>query len=254
GDLPYALDSAWRAKDEDISDGLSPVAESKPVFPLVLLGEFGEAFRQAEIMWDAWERAGRPGSHRLAPATYAVIMACELRGEAGRRQVWAERLDELIGTGPEQVSGTNLASVAAFTQARIALHQGRPEAAAAAVDGLLTDAASWYEEDPHWQSMRPYAWAIAAEVAVVTDPGGADAKLAAAAPAGAENLWASACLSRARGRRHGDRGELEQAVAGWERIEDRFERACTLLLMADRADEGQAELRELGCEPPVGWN
>jgi hypothetical protein len=40
-------------------------------------------------------------------------------------------------------------------------------------------------------------------------------------------------------------------VAGWERIDARFERACTLLLLDERADEGRAELRALGCRPPT---
>jgi predicted ATPase/DNA-binding CsgD family transcriptional regulator len=248
GALPDALASAQKAEKDDIAGGQPHMTASKPIFPLILLGRFDEAFRQAEIMWEAWERAGRPAARRLAPATYAVILGYGLRGDADGKRVWAARLDELIGRGPDRVSGTNLAAVAAFTEARIALHEGRLDAALAATGGLLTDAASWYE-DSHWQSMRPYAWAIAAEVTVVTEPGRADAKLAAAAPAGAENLWAAACLARARGRRHGDRAELEQAVAGWERIDDKFERACTLLLMADRAQEGVAGLRELGCQP-----
>ncbi len=78
----------------------------------------------------------------------------------------------------------------------------------------------------------------------------ADRRLAAAAPAGDENYWAAACLARAAGRRHGDRAMLERSIAGWERIEARFERACTLTLLADRAAEGAAELRALGCQPP----
>src|SRR6202042_1828641 len=121
-----------------------------------------------------------------------------------------------------QVSGTNLAAVAAFTEARIALHEGRVDAAATATAGLLTEAEAWYER-PHWQSLRPYAWAMAAEVAVLADPASAAAKLAAAAPAGEENYWAGACLARAAGRLTGDHAALERSVAGWERIEARFE-------------------------------
>jgi hypothetical protein len=43
---------------------------------------------------------------------------------------------------------------------------------------------------------------------------------------------------------------LRAAVAAWERIEARFERACTLLLLPDRAAEGRAELAALGVEAP----
>jgi hypothetical protein len=72
----------------------------------------------------------------------------------------------------------------------------------------------------------------------------------AAAPAGEESAWAEACLARAAGRLHGDRDALCAAVAGWERIGARFERACTLLLLPERAGEGRAELAELGCPAP----
>jgi hypothetical protein len=87
---------------------------------------------------------------------------------------------------------------------------------------------------------------------LMAGPGTAAARLAAAAPAGAENYWAGACLARAAWRLRGDTAQLELAVTGWERIEARFERACTLLLPPDRAAEGQAELRSLGCPPPAG--
>ena len=75
--------------------------------------------------------------------------------------------------------------------------------------------------------------------------------LAAAAPAGEENYWSAACLARAAGRLDGDQGALARSLAGWEGIDARFERACTLLLMDGRADEGRAELATLGCQPPA---
>jgi hypothetical protein len=178
-----------------------------------------------------------------------MILACGLRGDEKGRRDWERRLAELIG--PEQVAGTNLAPVAAFTQARLAVHEGRLDAAVAATADLPLETEPWYET-PRWSSLRPYAWAMAAEVAALAGPGTAASRLAAAAPAGAENYWAGACLARAAGRLNGDIAQLELAVAGWERIEARFERACTLLLLADRADEGHAELRALGCPPPAG--
>ncbi len=108
----------------------------------------------------------------------------------------------------------------------------------------------WYGR-PHWYSARPYAWAIAAEVAIVAGLPDAVGRLAAAAPAGEENYWAAACLARAAGRLNGDQRALARSVAGWEEIDARFERACTLLLMDGRADEGRAELATLGCQPPA---
>jgi len=76
-------------------------------------------------------------------------------------------------------------------------------------------------------------------------------RLSAAAPAGEENYWAASCLARTAGRLHGDRDALQQSLDGWERIDARFERACTLMLLPDRADGGRAELRALGCRPPA---
>jgi hypothetical protein len=148
------------------------------------------------------------------------------------------------------VSGTNLAAAAAFTEARICLHDGGIDDAVAALHDQRPEAQIWYGV-PHWHSLRPYAWAVATEVAVVAGLPDAAARLAAAAPAGNENYWAAACLARAAGRLHGDRAALEQSVEGWERIEARFERACTLMLLPDRAEEGRAELRALGCRLPA---
>jgi hypothetical protein len=150
-------------------------------------------------------------------------------------------------TGP--VVGTNLVWAAVFADARISLHLGQIDAAVAAVRNLNGARQPWYEA-PHWYSLRPYAWAVAAEVAVVAGLPDAAERLAEAAPAGAENYWAAACLARAAGRLHDDRRAIERSITGWERIDARFERACTLLLLPDRADEGLAELAVLGCGPP----
>ena len=89
-------------------------------------------------------------------------------------------------------------------------------------------------------------------MAVVAALPDAPRRLATTAPVAQENLWATACLARANGRRHDDRAALEESLAGWERIGSRFERACTLLLLLpDRAAEGRAELAALGCPPPA---
>jgi hypothetical protein len=136
-----------------------------------------------------------------------------------------------------------------LSDARIALHQGHIDEAVAAVADLPLGVEPWYGT-PRWYAARPYAWAIAAEVAIVAGLPDAADRLAAAAPAGAENYWAAACLARATGRLTGDPGALRQSLAAWERIEARFERACTLLLLDGHADEGRAELRALGCPPP----
>ena len=185
----------------------------------------------------------------MGPAAYAAGLAHGLRGDDAGHDEWLARLSQITGTGAHRASGTNLASFAAFSDARIALHQGRIDEAVAAVADLPLGQEPWYGT-PHWYSARPYAWAIAAEVAIVAGlPDAADG-LAAAAPAGAENYWAAACLARATGRLTGDHAALAESLAGWERIDARFERACTLMLLDGHADEGRTELRALGCHPP----
>ena len=253
GDLPDALATARMAQDDEIAAGQPHMAASKPILPLVLQGRFDEALAQAASMWDAWQRAGRPPARWMGPAAYAAVLAHGLRGDDAGHDEWLARLTALTGTGAHRASGTNLASFAAFSDARIALHQGRIDAAVAAVADLPLGHEPWYGT-PHWYSARPYAWAIAAEVAIVAGLPDATDRLAAAAPAGEENYWAAACLARAAGRLNGDHGALTESLAGWEKIDARFERACTLLLMDGHADEARAELAELGCHPPEHRN
>jgi predicted ATPase/DNA-binding XRE family transcriptional regulator len=248
GDLPAALSTAAMAQGDDIAGGQPHRTASKPILPLVLQGRFDEASIQAAIMWESWQQAGQPAARWMGPAIYGMVLAHGLCGDDDGRRSWLARVSELIGTAGDPVAGTNLAAVAAFTDARIALHEGSIGAAGAAMADPPSEAQPWYET-PHWYSLRPYAWAIAAEVAVVARLPDAASRLAAAAPAGDENYWAAACLARAAGRLHGDRDLLDRSIVGWEAIDARFERACTLMLLPDRAQEGLSELRALGCKP-----
>jgi predicted ATPase/DNA-binding CsgD family transcriptional regulator len=250
GDLPAALSTAQRAQEDEIAKGQPHLAASKSILPLVLQGRFDDALAQAATMWDAWERAGRTPARWMGPAAYAAALAYGLRGDDRGHDEWLARLSAITGTGAHRVAETYLASFAAFSDARIALHLGRIDQAVAAVAGLPLGQEPWYGT-PHWYAARPYAWAIAAEVAIVAELPDATDRLAAAAPAGEENYWAAACLARATGRLNGDNGALARSLAGWEGIDARFERACTLMLMDGRADEGRAELAALGCQPPA---
>jgi hypothetical protein len=251
GALCDALAMAEEAKDDDIASGQPHIAASKLVLPLVLLGRFDEAFTQAAIMWEAWKTAGRPPARLMATAAYGMTLAHGLRGEDDDRHLWLDRISEFVGTGAEPVSGSNLEAAAAFTEARICLHRGDDKAARTAIAGQLPEAREDWYGVMHWHSLRPYAWAMAAEVAAVAALPDAASRLETAAPAGKENDWAEACLDRARGRLHGDRGALEKSLAEWDRIDARFEHACTLMLLDDRAEEGRARLAALGCQPPA---
>lgn len=129
-----------------------------------------------------------------------------------------------------------------FVECRVALHDGR-----------LDDALAIAEQLPagYLGKFDAYARAIAAESAVIAGRADAADRLGALTGLAEENDWAAACLVRAKGQLDGDEALLARAVAGWEHIEARFERACTLLLIEDRAAEGRAELSELGCPLPV---
>jgi predicted ATPase/DNA-binding CsgD family transcriptional regulator len=245
GALPDALVAGLAIGEDDIAGGWPPMTASKPVVPLVLAGRFDEAFAYAERMWQAWLRAGQPAANWMAPATYFLVLAHGLHGDEDGRNRWKDRFAELTAVNRSPRTTPRVAEVIAFADARVALHAGDAGAALTAVADVIGESRAWYD-GPHWD-FGAYTWAVAAEAAVIAGLPSAEGRLTAAQPAGRENDWAAACLARARGRLHGDRGALAESVTGWERIGARFERACTLLLLADRAAEGRTELAALGC-------
>ena len=97
----------------------------------------------------------------------------------------------------------------------------------------------------------PYARAISVEAAVVTGAANAEERLTAAQHLAGENDFVAANLLRAAGRLHNDEALLNEAVAAWEAIGARFERACTLLLLAAHAEDGARELATLNCPLPA---
>jgi predicted ATPase/DNA-binding CsgD family transcriptional regulator len=244
GDLPGALSMADLAARDPIAAD-QPMALFRRIIALALQGNFDAAIADAAKMWAAWLRTGAPPGHWMAPAAYAGVLVSGLRDDRGGVRHWRGRATELAAGRTTR----NIALFAAFTDARVALHHGRYDQAVAACAGLGIGELPWYDAR-HWH-YDAYAWAMAAEVAVVSAHPDAAHRLAAAAPVAQENLWAAACLARARGRLHDDRAALEESLASWQRIGSRFERACTLLLLPDRAAEGRAELAALGCPPPA---
>ena len=245
GDLPGALALADLAAGDPLA-GDQPMALFRRVIALALQGDFDPAIADAAAMWQAWLRAGRPPAHWTAPAAYAGVLACDLRGDSNGVREWRDRAASLAAGRTSR----SLALFAAFTGARAALHHGRPGQAVATLAGLGIGERPWYDTTPHWD-YDAYAWALAAEASVLAGLPDAGQRLAAAAPAAQENLWASACLARATARLRDDRAALEESLAGWQRIGTRFEHACTLLLLPDQAAQGHAELNALGCLPPT---
>jgi predicted ATPase/DNA-binding CsgD family transcriptional regulator len=245
GDLPGALSMAELAAGDPLA-GDQPMTLFRRVIALALQGDFDPAIADAAAMWQAWLRAGRPPAYWTAPAAYAGVLACDLCGDSGGVREWRDRAASLAAGRASR----SLVLFAAFTSSRVALHHGRPGQAVATLAGLGIGERPWYDTIPHWD-YDAYAWALAAEAAVLAGLPDAGQQLAAAAPAARENLWAAACLARAAGRLHDDRAALEESLAGWQRIGSRFEHACTLLLLPDRATQGHAELNALGCLPPA---
>jgi hypothetical protein len=190
---------------------------------LVLAGDLRWARREAPAMWEGWERAGSPPAVWLPVAAQFAALAAGLCGDAEQATSWNARAAE---AGTANVFHLQHAPLGVFIAARTAVHLGRAVEVPEPVGGRY----------------HAYAVAAHAELAVVAGRPDAAERLAAAEPAAAEHAWAAACLARAAGRLHGDQDALTAAVAGFERIGARFERAASLLLLPDRADEGQAEL------------
>jgi predicted ATPase/DNA-binding CsgD family transcriptional regulator len=244
GDLPGALSMADLAVGNPLV-GDQPMTLFRRVIALALQGDFDAAIANAAGMWQAWLRAGAPPAHWMAPAAYAGVLICDLRGDGDGAREWRDRAAKLAAGRTSR----SLALFTAFTDSRVALHYGRYDQAAAGLAGLGIGERPWYDNTRHWD-YDAYAWALAAEAAVIAGLPDATQRLAAAGPTAQENLWAAACLARANGRLHDDRAALEESLAGWQRIGSRFEHACTLLLMPDRAAQGHAELDVLGCPRP----
>ncbi|MFI6818551.1 ATP-binding protein [Nonomuraea sp. NPDC050328] len=212
GDLPTALAVARRNLGDDLAGSHLAIALNKLIPPLVLMGEFDEALGHAAAMWERREWAGSRPGRWLAVSVYAVAMAYGLRGEEAQARSWRVRAAGLDRTA-------DLVPFAAFADARVALHTGDFGQAAALVErGFAEFRPGRFER---------YAQATAAELAVAAGLPDAADRLAQAAPAALGSDWAAACLSRARGRLHGDRDELARSARAWERIGARFEQACT---------------------------
>ncbi|MFD2767189.1 ATP-binding protein [Micromonospora eburnea] len=236
GDLPAALAAAQRAQRDDLLSNHPYASASKLIPALALTGQFRAAIRQADATWAGWQRAGSRPAPWLSPAVLAAALAHGLLGDDASFGRWRSRALQVTGlAGAEDLP--SVVPFLAFVDARVAVHTGRLGEAAA-----LTERAFGHYPQSRYE---PYARAAAAELAVVAGLPDAAERLATAAPAGAENDWAAACLARATGRLHRDEKALAASVEAWRRIGARFERACTLLLLPARAAEGRAELAEL---------
>jgi predicted ATPase/DNA-binding CsgD family transcriptional regulator len=236
GDLSTALANARLAEQDSVlRHGLVHFGATHLVVPLALQGAFDEAIVQAEIMLDGWDRIGRPAAGWMTASFYAAALAHALQGDDRERERWWTLGREVGAHARSEVFPR-------FVAARVALHRGDLDTAVAQVTLTRAHVTTAYDG---------YYGAIAGEVAVVAGLPDVDDRLSALEASAAENNFAAAGLSRALGRLRADDVLLEHAVTQWEAIGARFERACTLLLLPAREEEGRAELAALGCSRPA---
>jgi len=234
GELPAALAAARRAHEDSLEQGFGHFAATHLVVPLALRGAFDEAAMYAEVMREGWERTGRPAAGWMAPSFLAAALVHGLRGDADTYRDWWS-VAEVVRVNARENGFSD------FVEARIALHQGDIDAAVAMITTSSDITCAQY---------TAYAEAMAVEIAIVAGLPDAEGRLERAAPLGIENDFVAACLLRASGRLHDDEATLTRAVASWEQLGARFERACTLLLVPSRRDEGRRELAALRCAAP----
>jgi predicted ATPase/DNA-binding CsgD family transcriptional regulator len=236
GDLPDAAALAGRARSDDPIGGHPYIWAPRLVRMLALTGRFDDAVQQAQLLWDEWQRDGAPSMPWMSSAVAVAAMVHGLRAGPDY-QLWRSRA-LVVAECEDTARSPDLAAAMAFVDARVAVHTGQLTNAAELVANAYVSFA-----EPWWAC---YARAAGAELAVVAGLPDAADRMTQADPFAAENYWAAACLARARGR-SGDLAAVADAIARWEHLDARFERASTLLIIPDRADEGRSDLVDLGC-------
>ena len=232
GDLSVGLAVARQILDEDSATGEhSFLAAGKVVPVLVLTGRIADADALLEPMWSGWERAGRPPAVWLAAAAQYAALVAGLRGDDDGAGRWQGRAADAAQFA--NIFHDRHGPLATFIGLRIALHRGE------SAEELVERAFGY----PPAARFRVPAMALAAEVAVAAGHPGAGERVAAATAAAGAHPWALACLARAAARR--DPALVSAAVAAWERIDARLERAVALGLDPGRRVEADAVVREL---------
>jgi predicted ATPase/DNA-binding CsgD family transcriptional regulator len=240
GDLIAARSAAQLALADDLIGSHSYIAAAWQVTPLALTGDFDKALWYAERMWSGWRRTRRHAGILSSPIV-ATALVFGLSGDQAGFLRWRARVVEATGI---TAAFEQLLPLATFVDVRVAIARGALDQAPALVERA-------FGELQPGSPYHGYARAAGAELAVVASLPDAARRLTAAEPAAAENDWAAACLLRAAGRLHDDLDALTEALERWERIGARFERAATLLLIPERADEGRRELATLRVTPPT---
>ena len=179
---------------------------------------------------------------------YSLVFCHALRGNREAADEWRKFAGiELAGEQTRNVH-FQVGGMITFVEARLALHFGRESAAAARLAEVPIGDAAWWNVR-HWY-LDAYSWAAAAEFAAAAGHPDAPARLRTAEPAGRENPFAAGLLARAHGRLTGNPSHFETALAAFEALDARYERAVTLALMPTRLDEARSEFDRLGVPMP----
>ncbi|NIK54356.1 LuxR C-terminal-related transcriptional regulator [Kribbella shirazensis] len=225
--------------------GSYPFMEASKVLALSCTGRFAEATGIAESEWENWIRNGSPPLRWMSPQAAAAALVHGLLGHPKEEENWRARALE-IARVTDAAEVPHLAAIDAYVDARLAIHRG----SAADVEDLVRRAVADLPEP--WYA--PYAKVAGVELAVVAGLPTAADLLGAAGSVRTTSDWAAAGILRAEGRLTGDLSAYTEAADLYDGIGARFERACTLLLLPDRAAEGRAEMVALGATIAVDWS
>jgi hypothetical protein len=145
GDLPGALSMAEPTSSDSLAAD-QPMTLFRRVIALALPGHFDAAAADATSMWQAWQRAGTPSANWAAPAAYAGVLISGLRGDSDGAAEWRDRSAELAAGHTRR----SMALFTAFADARVELHHGHYDQAAAALAWQGIAERPWYDNTPHW--------------------------------------------------------------------------------------------------------
>jgi predicted ATPase/DNA-binding CsgD family transcriptional regulator len=187
---------------------------------LTLRGAFTEAVDQADLLWTQWTSSGYPPLPWMATAAATAVLACGMTGSP-REGEWRSRMLTLANTEVADHIPV-LAAIAAYVDARLALHRADLSDAARLVARCNEAFADrWYEG---------FARSAGAELALVAGLPHAHSGVERLAPYAEESDWVAAVQLRCQARVMPDASYREQAIALWTTIGAEAERAATLAL------------------------
>ncbi|TQM15912.1 ATP-binding protein [Pseudonocardia kunmingensis] len=220
GDLPTARRLAERIRDLPLHREIRHVALARLITVCALEGDWELAVEAGGRFRADWERAGRPRVPTLRRSAQAMALVHGLRGEAEERSRWAAIVEALA-----PVDRPHDQHAAAFFEALLLLHDGRPEEALVELATPPHELRRWYQGI--W---RPWYAALWAEAAVLAGRSDARARIDAVRAATAENVVAAAVVDRADALAAGAPARVLAAADDLDRAGCRYQWARSLVL------------------------